>query len=73
MKKEEEKNKTFYLPLLHVQGKKKEEQCRSKQHCSALFFFNMKWRRFGQKVPFHLNMAPARSFPNQSLIYPLFI
>jgi hypothetical protein len=24
------KNKCFILPLLHVQGKKKEEQCRSK-------------------------------------------
>jgi hypothetical protein len=35
------KNKTFFLPLLHVQGKKKEEQCRSKQHRSvlSLFFF----------------------------------
>jgi len=35
MKKEEE-NKSVYLPLLHVQGKEKEEQCRSKRHCSSL-------------------------------------
>jgi hypothetical protein len=27
------------LPLLHVQGKEKGEQCRSKRHCSAIFFF----------------------------------
>jgi hypothetical protein len=33
------KTKVFILPLLHVQGKKKEEQCRSKRHCFALFFF----------------------------------
>jgi len=69
----EEKNKSFYLPLLHIQGKKKEGQCRSKRHCSVLFFFNMKRRRFGQNTPFHLNMVSARSLPNQSLIYPLFI
>jgi hypothetical protein len=37
------KNKTCYLPLLHVQGKNKEEQCRLKRHYSVLiFFFNMK-------------------------------
>jgi hypothetical protein len=34
--RKEEKN---YLPLLHVQGKEKGEQCRSKRHCSAPFFF----------------------------------
>jgi hypothetical protein len=68
------KNETCYLPLLHVQGKKKEEQCRSKRHCSILYiyFLNMKQRRFRQNVSFHLNMAPTYSFPNQSLIYPLF-
>jgi len=43
MKKEK---KTAYLHLLHVQGKEKKEQCRSKRHCSALFFFNMKRRHF---------------------------
>jgi len=34
----EEKNKSFFLPLLRVQGKKKAEQCCSKRHRSALFF-----------------------------------
>jgi hypothetical protein len=29
----------FFLPLLHVQGRKKEEQCRSKRHRSDPFFF----------------------------------
>ena len=33
------KKKKKCLPLLHVQGKEKGEQCRSKRHCSALFFF----------------------------------
>jgi hypothetical protein len=37
--KEEKKQNLFFLPLLHVQGKKKEEQCRSKRHRSDLFFF----------------------------------
>jgi hypothetical protein len=69
----EEKNKSFFLPLLRVQGKKKAEQCCSKRHRSALFFFNMKRRRFGQNAPFHLNMAPTRQLPNQSLMYLLFI
>jgi hypothetical protein len=30
----------FFLPLLHVQGRKKEEQCRSKRHRSDLFFLH---------------------------------
>jgi hypothetical protein len=34
----EKKTKIFFLPLLHVQGKKKEEQYRSKQHSSVLFY-----------------------------------
>jgi len=34
----EEKTKIFFLPLLHVQGKKKEEQCRSERHRFVLFF-----------------------------------
>jgi hypothetical protein len=59
----EELNKHFFLPLLRVQGKKEEEQCRSKRHSSVLlFFFNMKRRRFGQNAPFHLNMAPHVNF-----------
>jgi len=33
----------------------------------------MKWRCFGQNAPFHLNIAPTRQLPNQSLIYLLFI
>jgi len=37
------------------------------------FFFNMKRRRFRQNTPFHLNMAPTRQLPNQSLIYLLLI
>jgi len=32
------KAKLFFLLLLHVQGKKKEEQCRSKRHRSGIFF-----------------------------------
>jgi len=32
------RSKTIYLPLLHIQGKEKEEQCCSKRHYSALFF-----------------------------------
>jgi hypothetical protein len=46
------------LPLLHVQGKEKGEQCRSKRHYSA-FFFNMKRRCFIQNAPFHLKVAPT--------------
>jgi hypothetical protein len=30
--------KKFFLPLLHIQGKKKEEQCRSKRHYFVPFF-----------------------------------
>jgi hypothetical protein len=59
------KNPPFcFLPLLHVHGRKKEEQCRSKRHRSDLllllffFFFGMKRRRFRQNAPFHL--SPAR-------------
>ena len=55
------KNPPFcFLPLLHVHGRKKEEQCRSKRHRSDLlfFFFCMKRRRFRQNAPFHL--SPAR-------------
>ena len=73
---EEEKSRgeKLLLPLpMRVQGKKKEEQCLSKRHRSVIFFFNMKRRRFGQNAPFHLNMAPTRQLPNQSLIYLLFI
>jgi hypothetical protein len=45
-----------------------------KRHCFAFFFLkSMKRRRFGQNVSFHLNMAPTRQLPNQSLIYLLFI
>jgi len=37
---EVKKKKTkIYLPLLHVQGKKEEEQCRSKRHCFVPSFF----------------------------------
>jgi len=34
----EKKQNLFFLPLLHVQGKKKKEQCRSKRHRSDPFF-----------------------------------
>jgi hypothetical protein len=51
------KNKSFFLPLVHVQGKKKEEQCHSKRHRFVLslflYLFSMK-RRFGQNASFHL-------------------
>jgi len=51
----------FLLPRCMIGGKKKEEQCRSKRHRSALFFFEcMKRRRFGENAPFHLNVAPER-------------
>jgi len=69
------KTKLFFLPLLHVQGKKKEEQCRSKRHCSGIFFFNMKRRRFGQNAPFHLNKTRCQNASNfkSALNYLLFI
>jgi len=72
------KKKVFILPLLHIQRKKKKEQCRSKRHCFAPFLFlfflkSMKRRDFGQNVLFYLNMAPTCQLPNQSLIYLLFI
>jgi len=57
--RKEEKN---YLPLLHVQGKEKGEQCRSKRHCSAPFFFYMKRRRFMKNASFHLKVALASFF-----------
>jgi len=34
------KERKNYLPLLHVRGKEKGEQCRSKRHCSAHFFLH---------------------------------
>jgi len=77
--REVKKAKLFFLPLLHVQGKKKEEQCRSKQHRSgiilSLFFFNMKRRRFGQNAPFHLNKTRRQNASNfkSALNHLLFI
>jgi hypothetical protein len=62
MMKEAEEKKTVSLPLLHVQGKEKGEQCRSKRHCSALYFFYMKRRRFMKNASFHLKVAPAFFF-----------
>ena len=56
-KRKEKKQNLFCLPLLHVQGKKKEEQCHSKRHRSDLFFFNMKRCRFRQNAPFHVNQT----------------
>jgi recombinational DNA repair ATPase RecF len=53
----EEKTKTSF-PLLHVQGKKKEKQCRLKTTIFVFPFFCgkcMKRRRFFQNAPFHLN------------------
>jgi hypothetical protein len=48
-KRQGEENKTF-LPLLHVQGKKKKKQCRLKTTPFRSFFFffenHMKRRRF---------------------------
>jgi hypothetical protein len=43
---------------LHVWGKKKEEQCRSKRHRSALFFF---FDKTYETASFHLNVAPERA------------
>ena len=53
-------------PLQCSGGKKKEEQCHSKRHRSALSFSFflikcMKRRRFGENAPFHLNVAPERA------------
>jgi hypothetical protein len=58
------------LPLLHVQGKEKGEQCRSKRHCSALFFFKYETASFRIKhvVSFKKKGAKTRQFPNQPLI-----
>ena len=60
--KEDLNKAPFLLPCCTFGGKKKGEQCRSKRHRSALlflFFFSfMKRRRFGENVPFHLNVAP---------------
>ena len=39
----------------------------------SLFFFNIKWCRFGQNALFHLNMAPTHQLSNQSSIYHFFI
>jgi tRNA A22 N-methylase len=67
----------FYLPLLHVQEKKKKEQCRSKRHCFVFssFFKKMNRRCFGQNASFHLNKNSTKTceLPNQSSIRPLFI
>jgi hypothetical protein len=52
-----------FFPASCSGGKKKEEQCHSKRHRSALFFLIkcMKWRRFGENASFHLNVAPERA------------
>jgi hypothetical protein len=41
------------LPLLHVQGKEKGEQCRFERHC-FFFFLNMERRRFIYRWRQHL-------------------
>jgi hypothetical protein len=40
LNEERRRSKTAYLPQQHVQKKEKEEQCRSKRHCSAFFPFH---------------------------------
>jgi len=54
---------SFFPAAMFGGGEKKEEQCHSKRHRSALFFLIkcMKRRRFGENAPFHLNVAPARA------------
>ena len=71
----EAKTKLFFLPLLHVQGKKKKEQCRSKRQRSGLFFFNMKRRRFRQNTSFYLNKTRRQntSIFTSAVNYLLFI
>jgi len=69
MKKEEKK----CLPLLHVQGKEKGEQCRSKRHYSTSFFFFLhETVSFYTKRVVSFKGGASICFPNQSLIYPLF-
>jgi len=63
--KNSKKSFTFPSSPLRDRGEE-DEQCRSKRHRSALslfFFFLecMKRRRFGEKAPFHLNVAPKRA------------
>jgi len=72
MRERPKKTKLFFLPLLHVQGKKKEEQCR---FWFLFLFFNMKRRRFGQNAPFHLNKTRRQNASNfkSALNYLLFI
>jgi hypothetical protein len=60
------------LPLLHVQGKEKGEQCRSKRHCSAFFFLTHETTPFYTKRAVSFKGGASICFPNQSLIYPLF-
>jgi hypothetical protein len=57
------------LPLLHVQGKEKGEQCRSKRHYSA-FFFKHETTLFYTKRTVSFKGGTNICFPNQSLIYP---
>ena len=46
----------FYLPLLHVQGKKKGNNVAKKNTIMFPFsFFNMKRLCFGQNASFHFN------------------
>jgi hypothetical protein len=74
------KYNNFYLPLLHVQGKKKEEQCRPND--TVLLFFlkkSMKRRRFGQNVSFRTkrvfsfkygaNTSTSKSVLNLSFVH----
>jgi hypothetical protein len=70
MKKEEEvKLPTF--PCCMSTGRRKGNSV-AQNNTSLFFFFNKKRCRFIQNTLFHLNMAQAYLFPNQSLIYPLF-
>jgi len=69
----EKKNKCFILPLLHLQGKKKEEQCRSKRYCFALFFSKHEtasfWTKRAISFKYDANMSTSKSV----LSYLLFI
>jgi hypothetical protein len=70
------RKKTVSLPLLHVQGKEKGEQCRSKRHCSAPFFF-FKYEtasfRIKRVVSFKKKRRQNASISKSALNYLLFI
>jgi hypothetical protein len=67
MKKEEEN--CLPSPVARPgEGERRTVSLKTTLFCPVFFFFYMKRRRFIQNAPFHLNVAPANFFSNQSLI-----